>query len=437
MSANTNPTVKANVTVDEKFEVIPDSVKWTAKGNKIVYGNIADLTVDPTLNIRFRAGSEFFGVKVEKDTYDIPGMRQQVVDGGGIREPIWVSVRADASKIVMRGNRRTLTGQELLADETTPAELRKALSERTPMILFHGLTPEQEREMVNDQTQKSFLRSEVIRSIFELRRNGWTFPRIARLYWEPLGRFTGNAAKIAEIRDITDPNAKIEKITTWLRGTLDNYLIWGYDLGKFVQKCIMLSVMKIDGLLTANGEQPYFNTEKNSQKRIAALRKAKEADGTKFNGTIPQEGSEFKKLLDEYHSQDYGATPVVRNPGPKMMARKDLEGIKGSFQSQAISQMLEHILDTNKPLPTSADEFTAMCETKAMLVEQYLPRLKPEIAAIIRLCFVNPDPMDFQNYLESNQVEEITTEPEPETFDLPNESESAAAEDEQSVPPVE
>lgn len=412
MTATNNTTSNVNT---EVLTAVPENVKWATKGNKIVFGNVNDLTVDPTLNIRFRAGSEIFGVTVERDTYDIPGMKAGIVDGNGIREPIWVSVRKDNTKIVIRGNRRTITGQELVNDPTTPDALKKILTEQTPMLLFHGLTVEQERELVNDQTQKPFLRSEVVRNIFELRRNKWTFERIALLHWETLGKFSGNAKKVAEIRDLTDPTAKREKIKTWLRGTLDNYLIWGYDLGTFVQKCIMLSVMNTDGLLNANSEKPFFNAEKNSQKRIAELKKAKDADGTKFNGQIPVEGSEFKKVLDKFHAEDYGTVNVPKPAaGPKMMQRKELEGIKDSFQSQAVRLMIDRVLGTESPDLIRKDEFAATMETKEMLVEQFLPRLKPEVAQILRLIFVNPDPMDFQSFLETNTVEEIPSDPVPE-----------------------
>lgn len=403
MSATTTPTATVNVDV---LTAVPESIRWATKGNKIVFGNVNDLIVDPTLNIRFRAGSEIFGVTVEKDTYDIPGMKTGIVDGNGIREPIWVSVHKDNALVVIRGNRRTLAGQELANDPTTSEELRRILTKETPMLLFHGLTPEQERELINDQTQKPFLRSEVVRNIFDLRRAKWTFERIAMLHWETLGKFSGNAKKVAEIRDLTDPTAKREKIKTWLRGTLDNYLIWGYDLGTFIQKCIMLSVMKTDGLLPPTSEQPYFNAEKNSQKRIGELKKAKDADGTKFNGQIPQEGSEFKKVLDKFHQEDYGTAPATTTTaGPKMMKRTELEGIKDSFQSHAVRLMIDRVLGTESPDLIKRDEYSAMMETKELLVEQFLPRLKPEIAQILRLVFISPDPMDFQAFLEGNVVE--------------------------------
>lgn len=404
-NTNTN-TGTANVNLNE---VKADPVAWARRGNKIIHGNVAALKPDASLNIRHRAGTEVYGVKVEKDTYDLPGMKAGIVEMVGIQEPILVSVRKLDDKteemVPLRGNRRTFAGQELLADSTISADLRKALTEKTPMILLYGLTREQESELIQDQTQKPFLRSEVIKHIFKLRQNKWTFERIAMAMWETLGRFSGNHKKLAEVREIQEPAAKAAKVKTWLRGTLDNYIIWGYDLGEYVRKCILLSEMKLDGSLPDTAEKPYFLTTKDGQKRIAALKKAKELDGTKWNGSIPVEGSEFKKTLDKFHAEDYGTKPAVTTPTqPKMMQRKDLEGIKESFSSRAVKAMIERVLGTEVADLTTADEFAGQMETKLMLVTNYLPRLTPDVATVLRLVFVNPDATDFQAFLESNCV---------------------------------
>lgn len=431
MTTNNTNTGTANVNLTE---VKADPVAWARKGNKIVFGNVATLKPDASLNIRHRAGTEVHGVKIEKDTYDLPGMKAGIVEMVGIQEPILVSVRkseAGEEMVPLRGNRRTFAGQELLADSTISAELRAALTAKTPMILLHGLTREQESELIQDQTQKPFLRSEVIKHIFKLRQNKWTFERIAMSMWETLGRFSGNHKKLAEVREIQEPGAKAAKVKTWLRGTLDNYIIWGYDLGEFVRKCILLSEMKLDGSLPDTSEKPYFLTTKDGQKRIAALKKAKELDGNKWNGVIPVEGSEFKKTLDKFHVEDFGTKPAVTTPSqPKMMQRKDLEGIKESFSSRAVKAMIERVLGTEVADLTTADEFAGQMETKLMLVTNYLPRLTPDVATVLRLVFVNPDATDFQAFLESNCVpgsEMPATETEGETEEPATEGESETA----------
>ncbi len=385
--------------------VAGDAIKWGAKGNKVVMCSVMDLTFDPNLNIRFRQGSEIYGMKLEKDSYDIPGMRQQLTDGFGIREPITASLRKDGSKVVLRGNRRTVAGQEMANDPLTPDALRTVLLTQTPVILLTGLTEAQERELVNDQTTKRFLRSEVVRYIFSLRRQQWNFERIALLLWETLGQFTGNTKKIAEIRDISDAGLKREKIRSWLRGSLDCYLIWGYDLGMLVQKTILLSEMQIDGLLTDNGEKPYFKATTASQDRIAALKKAKEADGSKWNGMTLIEGSEFKKVFDKFHDEDYGPkTESTTVKATKMLGRGAIEGMAELFMSKVGRMLIQRILGKEQPELPTADEFCAMIETKMQLLESQLAGLNPNVAAIVRACLVNPDPEDFRRFLADNQM---------------------------------
>lgn len=409
MSATNSPNESNNIHADL------ENVAWTRKGNKIYYGSVKELTIDPLLNVRFHGESEVVAGVKPVDTYDIPSMKHGIVERGGIVEPIHVSVRPDNTKIVLRGNRRTRAGQELEADPTTPGELLKALRERTPMVLLHGLTPAQEIEMVNDQTQKPFLRSEVVRQIFNLRMQKWSFEQIAGAMWETLGRFTGNAKKIAEVRSITDPSVKREKIRSWLRGSLDCYLIWGCDLGPIIREYILLSEMQVDGVLPAEARKPYVIMTKDSQKRVAALKAAKQADGSKWSGQMLIEGSEFKKVIDEFHAADYGTTGKDKtSPGKKMMDRKSIEGMKEAFQSRTARAVIERILGETVPDLDTADNYAAMVEVKKTAMEQYLPRLRPDMAAIVRLILVNPDPTDFADWLEANLVQE---EPEPEVQD--------------------
>ena len=385
--------------INEGAELAPVNFK----GQKIVYGNVEDLKPDFNLNIRYRAGTSVYGVEVKADTYDLGSLKQRVIDVGYIAEPIWVSVRKDGTKVPVKGNRRTLVGHELLADPALPKDIREALTKKTPMILLENLTAEQERKMVMDQDTKEFSRSELVRYIFGLRGDKWSSEQIAMTCWEGLGKLTGNAKKIAEVRDTTDPAMKRAKIKTWLNGTLNGYYIKAYDLGAFVQKCTILSEMRIDGLQnTEADEKPYFITTKDSQKRFSKLAQAKESDGTKFNGHVPVEGSEFKKVLDQFHAEDYLAVKPKTPPGSQMMKRTDIEGMKDSFQSQCSKQMIDRILGLPAPDINVRDKQAEINESKAQILESFLGKLTPDVEAIVRKCLVDSDPVDFQSFLLKN-----------------------------------
>lgn len=391
---------------------LSDPAIWAKRGNKIIHGDVMSLRPDTRLNVRFRGGSSFLGIEFKKDTLDIPSMKQGIVDGDGIHEPILVSRReveidgkTEIQLVPLRGNRRTFAGQELASDPATPEALRKTLTTMTPMIILQHLTPEQEQELVNDQVSKRFLKSEIVRQIIGIRRGGWNFEKIAMLLWEQMGQFSGGAGlkKMAEVRELTDPTLKREKIKTWLRGTLDNYLLWAIDLGPWMQKQVLLSEMRLDGVLTSDMEQPYFYTDVNSQKRVAALKKAKEADGDKYSPLMLVEGTEFKKQADEFHNIDFGnktTTEAVKTT--KMMDKKTIEELLKSATSRTYKSVLVRVLGQESLSYTANDEVAAIFETKQMLVDQFLPRLKPEMKAIIRQVFVNPDPTDFQKFLEEH-----------------------------------
>lgn len=386
-----------------EYKVNP--VIWEKRENKLFLGNVDELTVDSELiNIRFQPGTEVFGVKVTSDTYDLDSLRPQVQQFGGIREPIWVSVRKDKSKWVVRGNRRTLVGKSLLADPTTSAELREALTKRTPMFLFHGLTPEQESELVYDQDQKRFLRSEIARQVYNERKKGKGYEEIVYPYWQTIGEKFIKPQVVAEVRAINDPTLKLAKIKSSYRGTVDCYLLWAYDLGPWMQRQVMLSEMRLDGLLKEGDEQPYFLTTTNSQKRIGKFREAKNADGSKFSPLMLVEGTEFKKVADAYHEMDFGTKPVATAPVKKTLGRDAIVTLKEGCQSRCQRAVLERVLGEEAKDVQIVDERSAIFETKLMLVDLHLASLKPEVAEIVKACMVNVNPMDFQKFLLANTV---------------------------------
>ncbi len=412
MSDTNNGTNVPNPVKTTLAEFRADPVKWVKKGNKLVYGNVLDTKTDPLLNIRTKAGSTFHGVTAEVDTLDLPSMRLQLMEGGGINEPLLISVRTNGDLIRVRGNRRGGAAELICDDPNSPPDLVKALKENTPMILMTGLTPQQEMELVEDQTQKPFMRHEVVRHIFALRKAGWGFERIADLYWETIARWTGKAKKAAEVRAITDMNLKREKVRTWLRGSLDCYLLWGYDLGEWMRTQMILSEMQIDGV--TNSVKPYFDTTKKSQPRVAALKAAKIADGGKFSPLMLIDGSEFKKVADSFRAEDYGEKVVTpRAAVKKMLDRTTVIGLRDTYQSHAVRAALGVVLGEEVADMQSRDDFATIQETKMTVVEQFLPRLKPEVAAIVRACMVMADPTDFQMVLEANCVkDEIPAAPE-------------------------
>lgn len=381
--------------------------------------SVLALTVDPTLNVRMRKGSQVYGVTVNKDGYDLPTMVAQIVERGKIVEAIHVSRRKDGTNVVLRGNRRTLAGQMLLNDPGTPDELRKELT-KTRVLVFSDLTPESEREMVMDQNSKPFNRSEIIRYAWSLRQNGKSFDSIAVDNFEMWGQFGRNARtvqKLAEIRAIpeTDIATRRKAIKTWLRGTVDEYVLPAYDLGPIVQKACILSEMQLDGLLTDQDEKPHFYTTREGQARMKALGQAKEKDGSKWN---PHTGGEaFNALIEEYHKKDFPApgTVTVTEPTKKRPSVAELKIRMNACKSSPARMAFSIAAGNDEKEFIDRDDSLSLLEAKETLFLQYAENLNPDATVNLRdvltQIFLRDNVLDFKQLLEKNAPTAVVANP--------------------------
>lgn len=388
--------------------------------------SVGDLRVDSGLNVRMRQGSTVYGITVNKDGYDLPTIIGQILERGKILEPIWVSLRENGDRIPLRGNRRTLGGQAILADPNTPEEVRKEL-ENTRVLLFKGLTLEEEREKIMDQNTKPFARSEIIRYAWSLRQNGQSFERIAVDNFEMWGQFGRNAATLSKLADIRNmPADKIDErrkaIKTWLRGTVDEYVLPAYDLGPTVQKACLLSEMLLDGLLTDQDERPYFYTTRQPQKRMSLLGKAREKDGSKWSPHLG--GEAFNAQMLTFHNEDF---PVdgQETPKPKPAKRPSIADltIRRNVAKSSVARMAFSIAigTVEEDFPTRDDSLSIL-ESKESLFLQYGESIDANATMNVRdlltQIFLRDNVIDFKQMLEKFCPEGTIVEPVPaETTD--------------------
>lgn len=406
MAANETTMTEVEKAVHEQVTVVAH------KGSVTKNMDVSLLRLDPHLNIRFRPGKVLHGITITADTYNLPDIMAKIDAMNGIHTPILVSERSDKSLIVLQGNRRTRGAQEMLLDPNLRPELRKILTTMTPVRILKGLTPEQERELVQDQEQKQFMRSECLEHLWAQKAAGKSYGAIV-LHNEVMCRkFVNNPKKAAEVDEevatmtTTERNARIQK---WLRGSIDMYILAAYSLGDYIRKQTLLSEMRLDKLLKASDEQPYFLTTNNSQKRMEKLNEARKKDGSNFNGYVPQEGSEFKKVIDAFHTEDFG--PVVikdddeKEKKAKMLKKDEVESLQTGFQSRVAKLVLDRVLGKEVPDVQAADDFASIQEAKAQVANSIINKVKPEIAGIVRLCLVNTDPMELDKFLKANQID--------------------------------
>lgn len=195
--------------------------------------NPAELTVDRSVNFR--------------DDYDTESLTDQILVAKRILEPI--HIRED--KVVLRGNRRVLTAQKLLANPNLDPEIRKAL-ENTEAFIYSDLTDREQTEFVLDHGgQKPLSRVETCKAVRRLLKQMMSERDIASLMYQQLARFTGNAQKAYQASQIPAGSVRDDFVKKWLHGTLGNYIIPASGMGEYVWDQFLLTELENDRALSA------------------------------------------------------------------------------------------------------------------------------------------------------------------------------------------
>jgi hypothetical protein len=155
--------------------------------HKLKSMKVTDIKVDLTKNVRLAADFEVAGQKV--DTYDLSSMIDQIVAKGGIMTPIVLN----GNDQVLQGFRRTLAGQKILldpekyvSDPDMRADLIRSLH-KVPVDVYPNLTDKEELDLINDHgDRKGIGRTELVRTVWNLSRAGWSEAEIANQLYHSL-----------------------------------------------------------------------------------------------------------------------------------------------------------------------------------------------------------------------------------------------------------
>jgi hypothetical protein len=374
---------------------------------KVERKRIVDLKVSDTLNVRFHKGAVLNGVTIEKDSLDLPTLKASIIDLGGIVEPIWVSEQANKDLLIIRGNRRYFAGCEVYNDPNTLESVKQSL-ENVPVLVYKGLTPEQEEQMVQDQNSKPYLRSEMARHIFKLLSQGWTWKEIAAANYEKFASQSGKQASIMkEIREIpeSEPAARAARIETWLKGTIKEYYENAFKMGPRVMKAVMLSEMLLDGLLTATMERPEWITTSNPQQRMLKLMKARNTDGDAYSAYTG--GPEFNKVVADFQTND--AKPKgdkSQDKGEeKALTRTASLAQSEQARSRLATACFKNAAGDETPDLFDLDDIAAQFDAKKILWEAFLVNVNQMDdlrRTLITLC-LNGHVDEFNAYLIANK----------------------------------
>lgn len=282
---------------------------------------LSELFVDLSLNNR------------EVDNYDLPSMKEQIVAIGRIVVPL--IVKRDETKkkyVVLRGNRRTLAAQELVADPASSQELVANLK-KIEVMVYEDLTPAEELAMVFDHgSEKPICRTEVVKSVWRLSKSFMSEGEIIKMLYFALAKYSGNEKKLNEVP--VEMKAREKFLKSWLHGTVGNFILSAAGMGDYVQQQFILTHRKEDKLITK--EEETLLTMKTSRDRITQLSAAITADNAKDKGgkgwTPPQftsdgsltgGGENFNALIAKFKEEDAtGITVKSSRPSVKELTEK-------------------------------------------------------------------------------------------------------------------
>jgi hypothetical protein len=366
-------------------------MKWRNVMNKATKKTVSinDLVVDLDLNNR------------EVDNYDLPSMCEQIVAIGRIVVPLIVKFDKPKNKyIVLRGNRRTLAAQQLVADPNTSQEIVTNLS-KVEVMVYEDLTPAEELAMVFDHgSEKPICRTEVVKSVWRLSKSFLSEGEIINMLYFALAKYSGNEKKLNEV-----PSEKVARskfLKSWLHGTVGNYILSAAGMGDFVQEQFILTHRKEDKLITKEEETRLVM--KTSRDRITQLSAAKTADSDANKGgkgwTAPEYNSEkvltgggenFNALIEKFKEEDSTGI-TAKNTRPSV---KDLNEKANVYKSIAIKTALaiaagQDVAENGKKL-VEMDAAVHALTMKCEILSKYKDKLNdPKVTELVNAILNGP-----------------------------------------------
>lgn len=284
--------------------------------------SISSLVVDKAVNVRLA------------QNYDIPAMVAAILTEGRILDPIHVR---QSDMVVLRGNRRTLAGQQLLADKECPQEVADNLKKVD--VVLHDVAPGSLDEMnviLDHGNTKTLSRTEVLLTVWRLDKQFMSESQIIVALYQSLAAYTGNQQKAIQAASMSNQRERGEFLRKWLHGTVGNYFLAANKMGEYVREQMRLTHLSEDRLLP-EGVKVEMRINRD---RITALSAAKSKDDPKNGGKgwSPETGGEaFNAKIEEFKAEDAGV-PVEKKKRPTV---RDLMERADIFKSPAIRTALQ------------------------------------------------------------------------------------------------
>lgn len=310
-----------NTTVD-LVDGVEATAHWAAVKGKSKVQALDLRSVEPHEdNMRNASGQEIFGVKLAEDTLNAAELIPSIISANGITEKPVVSKRKDGTLKMLRGHRRKAAVTLMLSDLTMALsqELRAAIS-KVDCEVYEGLTLEQEIDLIQDQNQQTYSRSQDMLWYWSMLKAGHTLKTLLeRIY---VRKANATDSKTIEKRGIIKGLTGTErekKLFDWLKGDYQYNWAMAYRLGAITQKAALLSERLKE---FPEGEKPYFFTTAyggiksvDSQKRMGALNTAANVDKSENKWNPEKGGPNFLAMVETFHNEDFNPDGTVK-PDP-------------------------------------------------------------------------------------------------------------------------
>lgn len=180
------------------------------------------------------------------DNLDTESIVPQLLSAGRVTDPLSVEPHPKEKDkyIVLRGNRRTSGVQFIMRGAFTPEQ--KAGFEKIDVQVYTDLSEKEREDMIFDQGGfKPLSREETALAVERKMKQGYGFGAIVDSMYYQLAHFTGQHKKLAAVPK-NDPVAREMYLKKWFRGSLDQYIMYGFQMGPWVREQFLLTLKAVD-----------------------------------------------------------------------------------------------------------------------------------------------------------------------------------------------
>lgn len=289
------------------------------------YSEILDprsIAIDTSINPRDAVGSS-------DTSYDIPGMRIQIEDVGYLTTPPAVEKLPNGTYRVLQGFQRLLAIEDILKDPNAKPTLKEALS--AIRCTVHEELKDEERDAIvyDHGATRPLTRVETIRMVWKHYQT-MDYTRLVVRFWTQLLKLSAVSEQEklkAKMAAEKNENEKRKILTTFFRGTVNDYIIAGFLMGPRVQAAMIET--------EAGRDSAEFKT---SRKNIGAL-------ATAMNRDLSKTGKDAKNVAYPDWNPDFDGKGWNQKDGgnnfnavlAKLIAEKNGEATPGDDKEKPLS----------------------------------------------------------------------------------------------------